>query len=242
MCYSGNYQSVMDRMLAKVRLRYEYDNTSDRDLLRLLVEERLAELRSPPHVPRALQRLFTEADKARHQRLEDMRRFELGVYQDWTALSVKQLAKAQVDVDVHRLTLPCKFDLRKFRAFFRCVEDDVVLGPKQKKSLLQLLDSALTMCGMRKEKLVANAGRNFWPTRAQLVEQGFLSDDGYQPAYLFGLLSKHLKPDVFARFAPRIHQFMDDMRGQKCVFDLDYEGLTNYIGCVPMASSRKLWP
>jgi hypothetical protein len=242
MCHSGNYEHVIDTMFSKARhfFRHEYPpDLDDAGFLKGIVYRHVDTIQR-------VKNLKVEKDEstvrpkelARHRWTMTILSYELEVYKGWESFSVKKLAKTQVDVDLKRLTIPHQFNMLKFRTFFRAMEDDWTLSLAQKRRVLQYMDGGIILCAIRKEKLVEKEFTKSWPTRKQLVKAGFLSNRGYEPVHMFNVLRMHLTAELFAYMAPKIQAFMHDMRGSKCMFDINYDALSGHLLNVPILPQR----
>ena len=237
MCHSGTYEHVMSTMLLKVENAFmdEYPDKDRAGLLKVMVQKRQQSIKRIEELSSSAKKeALRPRDAARRDWLSKLRCIELGIYEGWESFTLKQLAKSQVDVDLKRLTIPYKFNMLKFRAFFRAMEDDSSLSLVQKRHVLEFMHGGLIMCDIRKEKLLEKEFTTTWPTRKQLVKAGFLCIQGYEPVHMFLILGKHFTKELFAYMAPKIQAFMHDMRGSKCMFDIDYDALSSHVLHVPI--------
>ena len=244
MCHSGNYEHVMDTMLSKVRhyWRNEFPGVDDIGLLRSMVKHYIHTLKRVDNLVenRDEFRYTTRPiERARRQWQITIMEHELKVYEGWELFTVKQLAKSQVDVDLKRLTIPYKFDMLKFRAFFRSIEDDATLSLSNKRNIVQSMEGGLIISASKKDILLTKTFLRSWPTRKQLVKAGFLSNKDYEPVHMFHVIRRCTTRELFAYMAPKIQAFMHDMRGSKCMFDIDYDALANHIRRVPILPQRR---
>ena len=241
---SGSFPGVLKKMKDLVQRHCMPDrpNISDGELLGILVTDRLKSLPELKIAWHSMRNSLTFNISEARKRAYALRDYEIELHKTDTGqltFTAKQLVQIQVKVDLKRVKLPCEFNVYAFRKFFRELEDDPSFHDEEKQRIVQVLHDSLIVFEKEKERLKVQFFSKSWPTRRRLVTMGVLSDNDFEPVVLFQHLARVIRPHMFEYIAPRIQQFLHDVRGRYMIYNMNFDKLSDCVGHVPCFFVRK---